>query len=145
MAMRRQSLDADPVVTSRNHGRGLGAVARRMGGARRLPLPADAVRLGLNSGRSEFRFANMKTLSLSEAKMKLSSLVDAVSATDEEVVITKNGVPAAVLISPDEFESWRETVAIRFDHESMEELRAGLAALERGKSSLYTLEELFRD
>jgi len=86
----------------------------------------------------------MKTLSLSEAKMKLSSLIDAVSATDEEVVITRNGVPAAVLISPDEFESWRETVAIRFDHESMEEIRAGLAALEKGKSSLYTLEELFK-
>ena len=86
----------------------------------------------------------MKTLSLSEAKMKLSSLVDAVSATDEEVVITKNGVPAAVLISPDEFESWRETVAIRFDHESMQEIRAGLAALESGKSSLYTLDELFK-
>ena len=32
----------------------------------------------------------MKTLSLSEAKMKLSSLVDAVYKTDEEVVITKN-------------------------------------------------------
>lgn len=44
----------------------------------------------------------MKTLSLSEAKMRLSSPVDAVSATDEEVVITKNGVPAAILISPDE-------------------------------------------
>ena len=57
----------------------------------------------------------MKTLSLSEAKMKLSALIDDVSATDEEVVITKNGAPAAVLVSPDEFESWRETMAIRFD------------------------------
>jgi prevent-host-death family protein len=75
--------------------------------------------------------------------MKLSSLVDAVSATDEAVVITKNGVPAAVLMSPDEFASWRETVAIRFDHESTEEIRAGLAALKKGKSSLYTLDELF--
>jgi prevent-host-death family protein len=43
----------------------------------------------------------MKTLSLSEAKMKLSSLVEAVNATDEEVIITKNGRPAAVLVSPD--------------------------------------------
>ena len=42
----------------------------------------------------------MKTLSLSEAKMKLSSLVEAVNTTDEEVVITKNGSPAAVLVSP---------------------------------------------
>lgn len=87
----------------------------------------------------------MKTLSLSEAKMKLSALVDAVSATDEEVVITKNGVPAAVLISPDEFESWRETLAIRFDKENMDEIRAGLSALKEGRASLYTLEELFDD
>jgi antitoxin YefM len=54
----------------------------------------------------------MKTLSLSEAKMKLSALVEDVSATDEEVVITKNGVPTAILVSPDEFESWRESIAI---------------------------------
>lgn len=77
--------------------------------------------------------------------MKLSALVDVVSATDEEVVITKNGVPAAVLVSPDEFESWRETMAIRFDKESMDEIREGLAALRQGRASLYTLEELFED
>ena len=57
----------------------------------------------------------MKTLSLSEVKMKLSGLVEAVQATDEEIVITKNGKPAAVLVSPDEFESWRETNAVRSD------------------------------
>jgi len=87
----------------------------------------------------------MKTLSLSEAKMKLSALVDGVSSTDEEVVITKNGVPAAILVSPDEFESWRETMALRFDQESMDEIRQGLAALKEGRASLYTLEELFED
>jgi prevent-host-death family protein len=54
-----------------------------------------------------------RTLSLSEAKMKLSGLVDAVEGTDEEVVITRNGRPAAVRVSPDEFESWKETVAVR--------------------------------
>ena len=77
--------------------------------------------------------------------MKLSALVDEVSSTDEEVVITKNGVPAAVLVSPDEFESWRETLALRFDTDSMDEIRKGLAALKEGRSSLYTLEELFND
>ncbi|MEE4375986.1 MAG: type II toxin-antitoxin system Phd/YefM family antitoxin [Candidatus Competibacteraceae bacterium] len=87
----------------------------------------------------------MKTLSLSEAKMKLSALVDDVSRTDEEVVITKNGAPAAILVSPDEFESWRETVALRFDNDSMSEIRAGLAALKEGQASIYTLEELFDD
>ena len=86
----------------------------------------------------------MKTLSLSEAKMKLSGLVNAVSATDEEIVITKNGRPAAVLISPDEFESWKETIKIRSDEALMKEIKKGLAALKKKKVALYTLEELFK-
>jgi len=86
----------------------------------------------------------MKTLSLSEAKMKLSGLIDAISSTDEEVVITRNGRPAAVLISPDEFESMRETIAIRSDSEMMDEIKKGLKALKNKKVKLYSLEELFK-
>jgi antitoxin YefM len=86
----------------------------------------------------------MKTLSLSEAKMKLSGLVDSVYKTDEEVVITKNGSPAAVLISPDEFEGWKETVAIRSDADLMAEIKKGVSDLKKGKAKLYTLEELLR-
>ncbi len=85
----------------------------------------------------------MKTLSLSEAKMKLSALLDSIMITDEEVVITKNGRPAAVLISPDEFESLRETIAIRSDKDLMDEIKKGLNALKKKKASLYTLDELF--
>jgi len=85
----------------------------------------------------------MKTLSVSEAKMKLSSLVESVNATDEEVVITKNGRPVAILISPDEFESWRETITVRFDQDLMKEIKKGLNALKKNNASLYTLEELF--
>jgi len=85
----------------------------------------------------------MKTLSLSETKMKLSALVDAVSATDEEIIITKNGRPAAVLISPDEFEGWKETIAIRSDSSLMKEIIKGLVALKKKKTRLFTLEELF--
>lgn len=84
----------------------------------------------------------MKTLSLSEAKMKLSKLVETVSSTDEEVVITKNGRPAAVLVSPEEFESLQETAAIRADKDLTGEIKKGLAALKKN-SKLYTLEELF--
>lgn len=83
----------------------------------------------------------MKTLSISEAKMKLSDLVDKVQQMDEEVVITRNGRPAAVLISPDEFASMRETVEVKADRELMKEIRAGLRAFE-GRTRLYTLEEL---
>ncbi len=85
----------------------------------------------------------MKTLSLSEAKTKLSSLVDAVQSTDEEVVITRNGSPAAVMVSPEEFESLKETVAVRSDEHLMRDIRKGLRDLRRKKARLYTLEELF--
>ena len=83
----------------------------------------------------------MKTLSLSEVKMKLSELVENVHSTDEEIVITKNGRPAAVLVSPDEFESWKETIDVKSDVELMNEIKKGLLAL-KTKSKLYTLEEL---
>jgi prevent-host-death family protein len=85
---------------------------------------------------------NMETLSLSEAKMKLSELIERVQSTDVEVVITKNGRPAAVLVSPDEFEGWRETIAIKSDEELMTEIKKGISALKK-KSRVYTLEELF--
>lgn len=85
----------------------------------------------------------MKTLSLSEVKMKLSSLVEEVQAADEEVIITKNGSPAAVIISPDEFESMKETIAVRSDEALMREIKEGLRDLKRKKAKLYTLEELF--
>ena len=84
----------------------------------------------------------METLSLSEAKMKLSELIERVQSTDAEVVITKNGRPAAVLVSPDEFEGWRETIAIKSDEDLMKEIKKGTSALKK-KAIVYTLEELF--
>jgi len=84
----------------------------------------------------------MKTLSVSEAKIKLSALVDMVASTDEEVTITKNGRPAAILVSPDEYESWKETIAIRTNQELMEEIKRGLVGLKKNKAQLYSLEEL---
>ena len=85
----------------------------------------------------------MKTLSVSEAKMKLSGLIDTVNATDEEVMITKNGRPAAFLVSPEEFESLKETVAVRSDSSLMKEIKKGLRALKAKKAKVFTLEELF--
>ena len=84
----------------------------------------------------------MNTISVSEAKMKLSALVDSVKNMDEEVVITKNGRPVAVLVSPDEFDSWRETLKVLFDSDLMEEIKNGLESSKKGKASLYTLDEL---
>ena len=83
----------------------------------------------------------MKTLPLAAVKANLSRLVDQVARTDEQIVITRNGRPAAVLVSPDEYESWRETQAIRSDPELMAEIRRGLRGLKR-TAKIYTLEEL---
>jgi len=86
----------------------------------------------------------METLSLSEAKIKLSRLVDKVNTTDEEVVITKNGRPAAVLVSPNEFEGWTETLLIRSDPQFLNDIKKGMNALkQKPKANLYTLDELF--
>ena len=86
----------------------------------------------------------MKALSVSEAKMNRSGLIDTVNATEEEIVITKNGQPAAVLVSAEEFESLKETVAVRSDSALMKEIKKGLKALKMRRAKLYTLDELFR-
>ena len=52
----------------------------------------------------------MRTVPLSEAKDKLSALVDEADRTHEIVQITKHGRPAAVLMSADDLESLRETL-----------------------------------
>lgn len=52
----------------------------------------------------------MRTISLSEAKDKLSALVDQADSTHEIVQITKHGRPAAVLMSADDLESLHETL-----------------------------------
>ena len=52
----------------------------------------------------------MKTLPLSEAKDRLSGLVDEAQATHEMVTITKHGRPAAVLMAAEDLESLHETL-----------------------------------
>jgi antitoxin YefM len=86
----------------------------------------------------------MKTLSLSDVKARLSGLVDEVERRDEEIVITRNGQPAAVLVSPDEYDSWKETLAVRSDKALIREIKAGLAAIKSGKARRYSIEKLFK-
>ena len=82
-----------------------------------------------------------RVLSLSEAKAHLSRLVAGLQKDEEELVITRNGRPAAVLISAEEYEAWRETRAIRRNRALMREIREGLRQLEKGKR--FTFEEVF--
>jgi antitoxin YefM len=86
----------------------------------------------------------MRILPLAEAKAKLSQLVADVAATEEEVTITKNGRAAAVLVSYEEFESWKETLAIISDQELLAEIRKGIKELKRGRGKLFRDRELDR-
>ncbi len=82
-----------------------------------------------------------KTLTLSEAKARLSELVATVEQTEEELIITRNGRPVAVLISAEEFESWQETRDIQRNPALMKEIKEGLSQLEKGQS--FSFEEVF--
>lgn len=52
----------------------------------------------------------MRILPISTIKGKLNEFVDAVSSTQDQITITKNGAPAAVLVGADEWESLQETL-----------------------------------
>lgn len=52
----------------------------------------------------------MRIMSISRLKDKINEYVDAVSQTHDQITITKNGAPAAVLIGVDEWESLQETL-----------------------------------
>jgi antitoxin YefM len=52
----------------------------------------------------------VRILPISQLKSKLNEYVDAVAETRDQITITKNGAPAAVLIGVDEWESIQETL-----------------------------------
>lgn len=76
----------------------------------------------------------MKTVPLSEAKDKLSALVDEADSTHEIVQITKHGRPAAILMSADDLESLRETLFWLQQPGVREELGVGEREYQDGKT-----------
>ena len=51
-----------------------------------------------------------------------SEFIERVQAHHERAVVTKNGTPAAVLISPEDLESLEETLAVLGDSEAVTDL-----------------------
>ena len=76
----------------------------------------------------------METKPLAEVKNHLSEVVEQVAREHARVAITRNGRPAAVLISPDDLESLEETLAILGDAEELAALREGLADMLAGRA-----------
>jgi antitoxin YefM len=72
------------------------------------------------------------TLPLSDARRLLSTLVARVETTHDRVTITRNGRPAAVIISPADLEALEETLDVLSDPEAMRRLREGEAAVAAG-------------
>jgi prevent-host-death family protein len=64
-----------------------------------------------------------ETLPFSEAKAHLSELADRVEQQHDRILVTRNGRPSFVLLSPDDLESLEETLDIIRDDELMESLR----------------------
>jgi antitoxin YefM len=63
-----------------------------------------------------------ETLSLANVKSKFSEMVDRVEHTHDRIIVTRNGRPAAVLISPDELASLEDTLELLSDPEAMAQL-----------------------
>ncbi len=65
---------------------------------------------------------------LGEFKSQAARLLARLRGTHQPLVLTQNGRPAAVLVSPAEFDRWRER--LRF----LESVAAGLADAESGRT-----------
>jgi len=75
----------------------------------------------------------IKTLPVTEARKKLTDLVNKAANQLDEYVITVKGRPKAVLMSSEEFESWKETNEILADSDLVKAIREGGKELAEGK------------
>ena len=83
-----------------------------------------------------------RTLTASEAKTRFFELLKGVRDREDEIVVTKDGEPAAILLSYQEFEQLIETLEILSDPKAMRRIReGGLHLKKRGK--LLTHEQVF--
>ncbi|OGK51803.1 hypothetical protein A3B02_01840 [Candidatus Roizmanbacteria bacterium RIFCSPLOWO2_01_FULL_42_14] len=81
-----------------------------------------------------------KTLPITQARDELTSLVHNAKNKLAEYVITVNGSPAAVIISANEYASWKETNEILSDTELMRAIKEGEKDMKR--DDYITLEDL---
>jgi len=61
-------------------------------------------------------------LPLASVKAKFSEMVDRVEHTRDRIIITRNGRPVAVLISPKELESLEDTLELLSDPDAIRQL-----------------------
>lgn len=85
---------------------------------------------------------NIKTtLSATEARQDFFNILNKVEKTNIPFVITNNGVPQAVIMNAEEFDSWRETLDIMSNPELVKGIEESKKELAQGEYS--TFEEVF--
>ena len=63
-----------------------------------------------------------KTMPISEVKTRFPELVSGVQEREDEIVVTRNGKPAAVLVNYDEYERLKETLEVLSDPAAMRQI-----------------------
>jgi prevent-host-death family protein len=75
----------------------------------------------------------IQTLPITKAREELTSLVENAKKRLDEYVITVNGIPAAVIVSVAEYESWKETNEILADKKLMKAIKQGEEDIKAGR------------
>lgn len=70
----------------------------------------------------------VKTVPVKDLRRDLGPLLDEVSDRREHIVVTRHGRPTAVIVPHDEYTALEETAEVLADPDTMDALRAGLAA-----------------
>ena len=74
-----------------------------------------------------------ETLPLAEIKAHLSEIVDRIEREHDRVVLTRNGRPAAVIMSPADLEALEDTLDLLSDPEALTEIEAARADAAEGR------------
>ena len=75
-----------------------------------------------------------ETLPLAEVKAKLSEMVDRVERQHDRITVTRNGRPAAVLVSPDDLASLEDTLDLLANPTALAEIEQARREAKTGKT-----------
>lgn len=74
-----------------------------------------------------------KTLPISDVKAHLPALLDGVSEREDEIVVTRNGRPAAVILNYAEYERFKETLDVLSDPDLLRQIQRSRAFYAKGR------------
>jgi antitoxin YefM len=78
---------------------------------------------------------------VTKAKARLLDIIRMINDREDTIAITKNGIPRAVIMSMEQYEAMRETMAILGDVEMMKQIRCSRNEVKENRP-LVDLEDL---